>query len=221
MDERTEKILKLLREEFPEPKSELKFGSVYQLAVAVILSAQCTDKRVNSVTPELFGRAGTPEAMVSLGEEAIAEIIKPCGFYKTKAKHIYETSRVIVEKYGGNIPEDFEALESLPGIGRKTANVITAVGFGKPAIAVDTHVFRVSGRLGLSSVKDVFGTEMQLREKISPELWADAHHLILLHGRYVCKALNPDCGNCVLRGICPSCGKIIKNKKSTKGKTNE
>ncbi len=214
MDERTEEILNILRKEFPEAGSELCFGSVYELTVAVILSAQCTDKRVNQVTPYLFKKADTPEKMVALGTEEIAKIIKPCGFYLSKANHIYEMSKMLVEKYGGEVPEDFDDLLTLPGVGRKTANVITAVGFGKPAIAVDTHVFRVANRLGLAHAKDVSGTEMQLREKIDENLWGDAHHLILLHGRYVCKAIKPLCESCPLGNICPSAGKTqIKRKK--------
>lgn len=204
MTDKTAKILELLEKEFPNAGCELDYGSVYELLVAVILSAQCTDKRVNEVTPRLFERADTPEKMVALGRDKIAEIIRPCGFFKVKSGYLYDMSRILLSDYGGEVPEDFEALEGLPGVGRKTANVITAVGFGKPAIAVDTHVFRVSNRLGLAQSNNVMGTELQLREAIDQELWSKAHHLILLHGRYVCKALKPSCDSCVLKELCRS-----------------
>ena len=202
MKKRTREILERLRAANPDAKSELKYSSVYELAVAVILSAQCTDKRVNEVTPKLFELADTPQKMLELGIEKLEEIIHPCGFFRAKAAHIMGMSLALVENYGGNVPADFDELQKLPGIGRKTANVIMAVGFNQPAIAVDTHVFRVSNRLGIVNEKDVLKTELALRKEIDKKLWADAHHWILLHGRYVCKSQKPRCENCIVSDLC-------------------
>lgn len=198
----TQKILDVLAKDFPEPKSELCFGSPFELLVAVILSAQCTDKRVNQVTPALFKKADTPQKMAELPLCEIEEIIRPCGFYHSKAGYIKEMSQDLVDRFGGAVPDNVADLRTLKGVGRKTANVVYAVAFGGQAIAVDTHVFRVSNRLGIASANNVLDTEKQLMENIPPELWADSHHYILLHGRYVCKAQKPRCSECSVKEFC-------------------
>ncbi|MGN0782417.1 MAG: endonuclease III [Christensenellales bacterium] len=202
MEQKTKEILEILSEEFPSPKSELVFGSPFELLVAVILSAQCTDKRVNQVTPELFAVADTPQKMAALPDEKLEKLIFSCGFYKNKARFLKEMSRDLIERFGGQVPDNLEQLRSLSGVGRKTANVVYAVAFGGQAIAVDTHVFRVANRLGLAHAKNVLDTEKQLCEAIDRELWADSHHYLLLHGRYVCKSQRPDCSVCRLKALC-------------------
>lgn len=202
MDEKTQKIISALAEEFPNAKTELKFNSVYQLLVSVILSAQCTDKRVNEVTKKLFEVAPTPEKMTELSLEEVENYIHSCGFYHNKAKFILQMSHDLLVKYSGEVPSDLPSLKSLAGVGQKTANVVYAVGFGGQAIAVDTHVFRVSNRIGLACAKTVEQTERQLCEKIDNNLWSDAHHYILLHGRYVCKSQKPNCNGCVVNDLC-------------------
>ena len=198
----TQKILQLLAEDFPDPKSELNFNSPFELLVAVILSAQCTDKRVNSVTPSLFAVADNPQQMAALPVERIENIIRPCGFYHSKAKYLHDMSLDLVNRFGGRVPDNIDDLRSLSGVGRKTANVVYAVGFGGQAIAVDTHVFRVSNRLGIACANNVEQTELQLMQAIPQQIWADAHHYLLLHGRYVCKAQKPLCQNCSVRQYC-------------------
>ncbi|WP_018631692.1 endonuclease III [Neomegalonema perideroedes] len=186
----------------PEPKGELDFVNLYTLLVAVVLSAQATDKGVNKATGPLFAKVRTPEAMLALGEEALTEAIKSIGLYKNKAKNVVALSRRLLEDFGGEVPEDRAALESLPGVGRKTANVVLNIGFGWPTIAVDTHVFRVSNRTGLAPGKDVAAVEAAL-ERVVPERWRlHAHHWLILHGRYVCTARAPKCGICVARDLC-------------------
>lgn len=183
-------------------KPALKFDTPYQLLVAVILSAQCTDERVNKVTAELFKEYGTPEKMLTLSAEELEKKIYSCGFYKEKAKHILSTSRDIIEKFGGRVPETLEDLRTLAGVGRKTANVVYAVAFGGDAIAVDTHVFRVSNRLGLASADDVYKTELALMENLDKKDWSRAHHYLIYLGRSFCKSKNPDCINCPVRNFC-------------------
>ena len=202
MTTNVQKILEKLSKEFPNPKSELHFETPFQLLVAVILSAQCTDKRVNTVTPALFAVADTPEKMAALPLERIEELIRSCGFYHNKAQFLKQASADIVARFNGVVPNNLEDLRTLQGVGRKTANVVYAVGFGGQAIAVDTHVFRVSNRLGIVSAKNVLDTEKQLMQEIPQDMWADAHHYILLHGRYVCKSQRPLCGECTLRELC-------------------
>lgn len=202
MEQKTKEILDILAEEFPSPKSELVFKNPYQLLVAVILSAQCTDKRVNQVTPLLFAEADTPQKMADLPDEKLEKLIYSCGFYKNKARFIKEMSRDLIERFGGQVPDNLEQLRTLSGVGRKTANVVYAVGFGGQAIAVDTHVFRVANRLGLAHAKNVLDTEKQLCQAIDKELWSDSHHYLLLHGRYVCKSQRPDCARCRLKALC-------------------
>lgn len=188
----------------PMPTTELEFGSVFQLLVAVILSAQCTDKRVNMVTPVLFGAYPDARSMAEAGEEEVYEYIKSISYPNAKAKHLVETARMIVEKHDGEVPEDYDALLSLPGVGRKTANVISAVAFGKSAMAVDTHVYRVSHRIGLVSAKDntPLKVEMALTKNFPAEIIPQAHHWLILHGRYVCKSLRPMCDKCGLSSFC-------------------
>ena len=202
MNERTLEILKILQEHFPDAKSELNFNSNYQLLVAVVLSAQCTDKRVNQVTEKLFKVAGTAEDMLKLSIEEIESYIFSCGFYKHKAKFLHDLSFDIVNRFGGQVPSTKAELESLAGVGKKTANVVYAVGFGGQAIAVDTHVFRVSNRLGIANAKNVDTTQKQLEKAIPQHMWSDAHHWLLLFGRYVCKSQNPNCQDCYLKQFC-------------------
>ncbi|KJS40796.1 MAG: endonuclease III [Rhodospirillaceae bacterium BRH_c57] len=186
----------------PEPKSELEYTSPYTLLVAVVLSAQATDKGVNKATRGLFAAADTPEKMIALGEEAVRDHIKTIGLFNTKAKNVVALSKILVDRYGGEIPHDRDALETLPGVGRKTANVVLNVAFGMPTIAVDTHIFRISNRTGLAIGKTPRAVEDRL-EKITPKAFVqNAHHWLILHGRYICKARKPDCPHCVVRDIC-------------------
>ncbi|HIR65356.1 MAG TPA: endonuclease III [Candidatus Fimimonas gallinarum] len=198
----TQKILDTLAKDFPNAKSELNFHSPFQLLVAVILSAQCTDKRVNLVTPRLFEVAPDAKTLAQLPQEKIEEIIHSCGFYHSKATYLKQMSKDIVNRFGGEVPNNIDDLRTLAGVGRKTANVVYAVGFGGQAIAVDTHVFRVSNRLGIANAKNVLDTEKQLMQAIPREQWADSHHYLLLHGRYVCKAQNPQCQRCSVKDFC-------------------
>ena len=187
---------------YDNPKCELNFSNNYELLVAVILSAQCTDKRVNQVTSELFKEYNTPAKMLSLSQEELENKIRSCGFFHNKAKHILEASRDLVEKYGGEVPSDKHNLKSLAGVGEKTANVVLSIAFGVPAIAVDTHVFRVSNRLGLANSKDVFKTQKQLESVLPKEKWSKFHYSLVLHGRYVCKSQRPLCESCSLNNLC-------------------
>ncbi len=209
MDKKTcKKVLEILEKTFPEAKPELNFTSNYELLVAVILSAQCTDKRVNEVTEKLFKGYNTPQKMLTLSIEELAEKIRPCGLNNSKAKHILSASKSIVESFGGQVPDSFEDLQSLDGVGRKTANVVSAVAFNKNAIAVDTHVFRVSNRIGLAKADTPFKCEMQLREIIDEGLWSKAHHLLIFLGRRICMARNPNCSGCPIKELC-NYGKIV------------
>ena len=195
----------LLEKMHPEAECELAFSTPYQLLVAVILSAQCTDKRVNVVTKELFRKHPTPESILTLSQEALEQEIKSCGFYHNKAKNILAATSILVEKYGGEVPRDRDSLEKLPGVGRKTANVVYAVAFGGNAIAVDTHVFRLSHRLGLSDADTPFGVEKDLMARFPEENWSHLHHLLIHHGRYICKSQSPQCDKCLLAKDCPHC----------------
>lgn len=196
-------LMKRLAKACPEPKTELHSVNHYTLLVAVMLSAQMTDKGVNKATGALFSVADTPQKMLALGEEKLKEYIRSVNLYPTKAKRILETSKILLERFGGEVPADRDALESLPGVGRKTANVILNCAFGQAVMPVDTHILRVSRRLGLSRHTTPRGVEEDLMQKIPEEYLRDAHHLLLLHGRYVCKARNPQCTNCVAADICP------------------
>ena len=199
-----EKILQILEETYGGSQSALHFDSVYQLLVAVILSAQTNDNQVNKITGPLFRDYPDAEAMSQLSQEQLEPLIATCGLYKNKAKNILATSRILCREYGGQVPAERQALMQLPGVGRKTANVVLAVGFGIPALAVDTHVQRVSNRLGLAQAKTPEQTEAQLCALIPEEKWPDAHHWLIWHGRKVCAAQRPQCDKCPLAQLCPS-----------------
>lgn len=201
--ENQNKMLELLAAAYPDAKPALHYKNAFELLVAVLLSAQCTDERVNIVTKELFAQAPTPAAMAELGEDAIREIIKSCGLYKNKAKNIAALSQILVERFGGEVPSDRASLESLPGIGRKSANVVMSVAFGIPALAVDTHVFRVSRRMGFSAGNDVRKVEDDLLALIPEKDWSAAHHWLIFHGRRCCKAQRPQCDQCPVGELCP------------------
>lgn len=203
--ERYQRILAYFQKEQPRVTTELGFGSVFQLLVAVVLSAQCTDKRVNMVTPSLFERFPDARSMANADVDEVYEFIRSVSYPNAKAKHLVALSRMIVSDYGGEVPDSMDSLIRLPGVGRKTANVMQAVAFGRSAIAVDTHVFRVSHRLGLASRKadTPLKVERELKANIPPELAADAHHWLLLHGRYVCTSRTPHCDKCPFTGFCP------------------
>ncbi len=195
-------IFARLREANPSPRTELHYSSPFQLLMAVILSAQATDKGVNKATPALFRAAKTPAAMLALGVEGLSTYIKTIGLYNTKAKNIIATCQALVTQHGGQVPKTREALESLPGVGRKTANVVLNTAFGEATIAVDTHIFRVANRTGLAPGKTVRAVEDKLLKVVAPEYLKDAHHWLILHGRYVCKARLPACPVCRIVDLC-------------------
>jgi endonuclease III len=195
-------IFARLRKALPEPETELEYRSPFELLIAVILSAQATDKSVNAATAKLFPVARTPQAMLALGVGGLSEYIRTIGLYNTKAKNVIETCRLLVEKHGGKVPRDREALEALPGVGRKTANVVLNVAFGEPTIAVDTHIFRVANRTGLAPGDTPREVEDALVATTPEEFRHDAHHWLILHGRYVCLARKPGCPECVIRDLC-------------------
>lgn len=203
-----QKILDELSRLYPDAQPALHFKSPFELLVAVILSAQCTDERVNKVTKVLFENYDTPEKMLTLTQEKLEKYIFSCGFYRNKAAHILSASKDIIEKFGGVVPDTLQELKTLAGVGQKTANVVYAVAFGGNAIAVDTHVFRVSNRLGIAEGKTPEKVEEGLRKAIPEELWSKAHHYLIYHGRQVCHSQRPDCTNCTLKAFC----KFYKNK---------
>jgi endonuclease-3 len=195
-------IFERLQTANPKPATELEYHSPFELLIAVILSAQATDKSVNLATRRLFPVAGTPQAILALGENGLITHIKTIGLFRSKAKHIIESCRMLIEKHAGLVPESREALEALPGVGRKTANVVLNTAFGHPTIAVDTHIFRVSNRTGLAPGKDVRQVEDRLLKFVPEGFRQHAHHWLILHGRYVCKARTPDCPQCAIRDLC-------------------
>ncbi len=195
-------IFSLLSRQITEPKTELKYRSHFQLLIAVILSAQATDISVNRATRPLFRDAPSPEAIRDLGVEGLTEYIRAIGLFNTKAKNIISTCNILIEKYRSRVPQTRAALEGLPGVGRKTANVILNTAFGEPAIAVDTHIFRISNRTGLARGKTVLAVEKQLLRTTPENFLVDAHHLLILHGRYTCKARAPLCKNCAIKKLC-------------------
>lgn len=195
-------VLAILNELYPDAESELNYNNPFELLIAVILSAQCTDKRVNQVTEKLFAVFKEPKDFLGLSFEELGVWIKSCGFYNAKSRNILETCRILVEEHNGEIPSDRDKLMELPGVGRKTANVVVSNVFGQPAIAVDTHVFRVSNRLGLAAADNVIVTEEQLMKRIPKDLWSEAHHWIIYHGRRICKARKPICSDCRLTEYC-------------------
>ena len=200
--ERVEEMLRLFEARYPNPRPALRYSNAFELLVAVILSAQCTDARVNVVTEPLFRECGTPEKMLALGEEALGKRIFSCGLYRSKAKHIIETCKALLENYGGEVPSTLQQLKTLPGVGVKTANVVYSVQFGGDAIAVDTHVFRVSNRLGLSKSKTPAACERDLQKAIPQNTWGKAHHYLIFLGREICHARKPDCDSCFLSHLC-------------------
>ena len=199
---RRQKIFARLRKANPEPKSELEFTTPFELLVAVVLSAQATDKSVNLATRELFKVANTPAAMLALGPEELERYIKTIGLYRTKAKNLLAACRILVEEHRGEVPRTRAELERLPGVGRKTANVILNVAFGEPTIAVDTHIFRVANRTGIASGKNVLEVEERLLKVVPEQFRMHAHHWLILHGRYICKARKPDCPVCPINDLC-------------------
>jgi endonuclease III len=201
-DAKRRAIFERLRAANPEPRTELQFSSPFELLVAVILSAQATDKSVNKATAGLFRDAHTPAAMLALGVDGLSRHIRSIGLYNSKAKNIIETSRLLIERHAGEVPSSREELERLPGVGRKTANVVLNTAFGQPTIAVDTHIFRVANRIGLVAGKTPRAVEDKLLKVVPPEFRKDAHHWLILHGRYTCKARNPACPTCVINDLC-------------------
>lgn len=200
--EKQKTALRLLKESYPDAKPALHFSSPFELLVATMLSAQCTDKQVNKVTDVLFKKYNTAEAFSQIDYETLEPFIHSCGFFRMKGHNILAMSRILTEKYGGEVPQTREELTALPGVGRKTANVVLSNAFGIPAIAVDTHVFRVSNRIGLAEANDVEKTEQQLMKNIPEEDWSAAHHWLIYHGRLVCAAQKPKCEECTLREVC-------------------
>ena len=197
----------------PAPKTELNYQSTFQLLIAVLLSAQATDKSVNKATEPLFEQYGTPQALYKLGVAGIEKYIQTIGLYRTKAKNVWATCKLLIDLYGGEVPEDREALEQLPGVGRKTANVVLNTAFGWPTIAVDTHIFRVSNRSKIAPGKDVVAVERGLDKFVPKEYKLNAHHWLILHGRYVCKASTPQCQLCSIADLCEYSPKLRPKQK--------
>lgn len=200
-------IFERLQAANPHPTTELEYHSPFELLVAVILSAQATDISVNSATRQLYPVANTPQAILELGEEKLREYIQRIGLYKTKAKHVIQTCLILSEQHNSEVPKTREALEALPGVGRKTANVILNTAFGQPTIAVDTHIFRLSNRINLAPGKTVLDVEQKLLKVIPAEFMHDAHHWLILHGRYICQARKPKCSECIIYDLCEYKGK--------------
>ena len=203
-------IFSRLRTANPQPTTELVYSTPFELLVAVVLSAQATDKSVNIATKKLFQKANTPENIFSLGETELRKYIKSIGLYKTKAKNILATCKLLIQNYDSSVPQTREELEGLPGVGHKTANVILNTAFGKPTIAVDTHIFRLSNRTGLAIGKNVSEVELKLLKFVPKQFHQDAHHWLILHGRYVCKARKPECAKCIIEDLCDFKKKTLK-----------
>ena len=195
-------IFSRLREHIKQPRSELEYRSNFELLISVLLSAQATDISVNKATAKLYPVANTPQKMLALGEAGVKQYIKTIGLFNSKAKNIIATCKIMTEQHDSTVPDDREALEALPGVGRKTANVILNVAFGHPTIAVDTHIFRVSNRTGIAPGKDVLQVEKKLLKFVADEFKLDAHHWLILHGRYTCIARKPRCGSCIIEDLC-------------------
>ena len=205
--EKRKEIFTRFRTANPEPRSELEYGSTFQLLIAVILSAQATDRGVNLATRALWKKVKTPQDMLKLGQAGLENHVKTIGLYRTKAKNIIATCRLLIDNHGSEVPESREALEELPGVGRKTANVVMNVAFGHPTMAVDTHIFRISNRTGIAPGKDPLGVELRLEKFVPDEFRMHAHHWLILHGRYVCVARKPKCPECIIRDLCEFRGK--------------
>lgn len=204
-------IFERLRAANPAPATELVYRTPFELLVAVVLSAQATDRSVNLATGKLFPKANTPAKILALGEDGLRDHIRTIGLYRTKAKNIVALCQILLDKHGGQVPRERDALESLPGVGRKTANVILNTAFGEPAMAVDTHIFRVANRIGLSRGKTPLAVEKGLLRTTPPEFIHDAHHWLILHGRYVCKARRPECERCIIADLCEYRGKTCSD----------
>lgn len=203
------RIFEILAQTIPRPETELNYNTNFELLVAVVLSAQATDISVNMATDKLFKIANTPQALIDLGVDNIKQHIRNIGLYNTKAKNIIKLSQLLLDKHGGQVPDSRESLELLPGVGRKTANVILNTAFGQPTIAVDTHIFRVSNRTGIAPGKNVLEVEKKLGKFVPQKYKLNAHHWLLLHGRYVCKARKPRCGECAIHKLCEFSAKIL------------
>jgi endonuclease-3 len=199
---RCREVFARLRKENPHPTTELEYSNTYQLLVAVALSAQATDVSVNKATRALFRKVKTPRAMLRLGEAGLKDAIRTIGLYNTKAKNVIAAAQILVDRHQGKVPADREALEALPGVGRKTANVVLNTAFGQPTIAVDTHIFRVANRTGLAPGKTVAAVEHKVLKRVPEEFLHDAHHWLILHGRYTCLARSPRCGSCIIEDLC-------------------
>ncbi len=210
--ENLQNIIKYFEGRYKNPRPALTYGSNYQLLVAVILSAQCTDERVNKVTDVLFKKYPTPEKLITLTQEELEKYIFSCGLYHSKATHILQATADIINKFNGEVPSDYDKLLSLSGVGRKTANVVASVAFGLPAIAVDTHVFRVSNRIGLAKGDTPLKVEEGLKKRLPKSKWRDCHHYIIFHGREVCKARNPACASCEIKNYCDYYKKNLDKK---------
>lgn len=196
------RIFSRLRASNPHPTTELEYRNPFELLVAVLLSAQATDRSVNLATRKLFAAANTPAGILALGENAVCDFIRTIGLFRSKAKHLIQTCRLLIERHGGEVPTDRESLESLPGVGRKTANVVLNTAFGQPTIAVDTHIFRLANRTGIAPGKTPLEVELRLTRLVPEEFQQDAHHWMILHGRYVCKARKPECWRCIVSDDC-------------------
>ncbi|AEE91637.1 endonuclease III [Tepidanaerobacter acetatoxydans] len=212
--ERITAIISKLSKLYPEATTALNHSSPFELLIATILSAQCTDKRVNKVTERLFKKYKGPKDFAEANKSELEQDIKECGIFKNKSKNIIETSKILFEKYNGQVPSNFDELIELPGVGRKTANVVLANAFGKPAFAVDTHVYRLAHRLGFSDKKNLIEVERDLREKIPENLWIKAHHWLIYHGRNICRARKPLCDECLLSDLCLKFQKAINADKN-------
>ncbi len=197
-----QEVIELLMDRYPDAKAELDFTNPFELLIATILSAQCTDVQVNKTTAVLFKKYKSPEDFIKLTEDELGRLIHSCGFYNTKSRNILATCKILLDEYNGQVPDSIEELTTLPGVGRKTANVVVSNAFGQPAIAVDTHVFRVSNRIGLAKSDNVIDTEKNLMGIINKEIWSKAHHLLIFHGRRTCKARKPLCEECPLTKYC-------------------
>ncbi|MCP4471463.1 MAG: endonuclease III [Gammaproteobacteria bacterium] len=200
--EKRQQIFSRLRENIADPRSDLEFQSNFELLISVLLSAQATDISVNKATARLYPVANTPEKMLAFGEDSVREYIKTIGLFNSKAKNVIATCEILIEQHGSQVPDDRAALEALPGVGRKTANVILNIAFGHPTIAVDTHIFRVSNRTGIAPGKDVLSVEKRLLKFVPEEFKLHAHHWLILHGRYTCIARKPRCGSCIIEDLC-------------------
>ena len=207
--EKRHQIFSRLRENNPEPTTELNYSSAFELLIAVILSAQATDKGVNKATDKLYPVANTPEAILALGEKGLKEYVKTIGLYNSKAKNIIQTCKMLINGHNSEVPEERESLEALPGVGRKTANVVMNTAFGHPTMAVDTHIFRISNRTRIAPGKTVLEVEKKLVKFIPEEFLLDAHHWLILHGRYVCVARKPRCGACIIEDLCEYKDKLL------------